>query len=214
MKIIPLTFLFCLLSHAAYAADEDQRSAHISAKDQVEITKIQAYLNGLRNIQADFIQIDDQGVSVTGKIAIARPGKMRVTYDPPSHDFIVADGSMVHIWNSDLKSQTNVEEGTSLAEFILRDPVRLNGEVVVTRFEHFPGKAELTLEQRSDPSAGSLTLIFEDRPLILRQWRVLDPEGHTIGVSLQNMRDDIQFPDSMFNFIAPNFGKGGKAEVR
>src|SRR5258708_6627453 len=91
----------------------------LSANDHADIARIEEYLNNMRSISADFLQIDDQGGTMHGTIAIQRPGKMRVNYAPPSKDFIVADGHTVHIWNDDLKEQTNLDEGSSLAEFIL-----------------------------------------------------------------------------------------------
>ncbi len=55
------------------------------------MARIEEYLNKMRSIAADFMQIDDAGGMMHGEIKIQRPGKMRVTYDPPSKDFIVAD---------------------------------------------------------------------------------------------------------------------------
>jgi outer membrane lipoprotein-sorting protein len=156
--------------------------------------------------------MDEQGGAMSGTIEIQRPGKMRVTYAPPSKDFIIADGDWVHIWNEDLKAQTNVEQGSSLAEFILRDPIKLDGDVTVTSIKHFPAKIEITLVETKDPAAGSLTLVFEDHPLLLRQWKVLDAQGHLTGVNLENEHEDVSFPESAFIFVPPNFGKGGKAE--
>ena len=194
---------------AAHA--EKSETLKLSAQDHADLNRIELYLNRLRNISADFMQIDDDGGMMRGQIAIHRPGKMRVTYEAPNKDFIVADGDTVHIWNEDLKSQTNVDEGTSLAEFILRDPIKLSGDVTITSFKRFPAKLEVTLAQTDDPATGTLTLIFEDHPLMLRQWRVMDPQGRSTGVNLENEREDVSFPASTFTFVPPNFGKGGKA---
>jgi outer membrane lipoprotein-sorting protein len=65
---------------------------------------------------------------------------------------------------------------------------------------------EVTLVQTKDPGVGSLTLVFEDRPLKLRQWKVIDAEGRTTGVSLENMSENVTFPSSTFYFVSPNFG--------
>lgn len=209
----PLFLLLALLLAIVSVSPAHAEGRQIlSNKDKADVARIEAYLNGLKNLAANFMQINDQGTMLSGKLAIQRPGKMRVTYDPPSGDFIVADGSLVHIWDNELQSQTNVDQGSSLAEFILRDPVKLGGDVTITHFQRFPAKLELTLVQTHDPANGSLTLIFEDRPLMLRQWRVADATGHTTGVNLQNLRQDVSFPDTTFRFIAPNFGKGGKAQ--
>ncbi len=200
-KILPLSLSMLLLWGAVALA------APLSTRDQSDLTRIETYLNGLKNVSARFLQVDDAGGLMHGSLSIARPGKMRVTYDAPNKDFIIADGSFVHIWNDDLKSQTNVEQGSSLAEFILRDPVRLGGDVTVTQIKHFPAKIEITLVQATDSAAGSLTLVFEDSPLRLRQWRVVDPQGQTTGVNLENMREDASFRPSEFVFVPPNFAK-------
>ena len=209
MKNIFLILALCLVPLfaplSAHATDLAQPA--LSIKDQQDLQRIEDYLNNLKNISAGFLQIDGAGGMMHGELAIARPGKMRVDYDSPSKNFMIADGDFVHIWNDDLQSQTNVEQGTSLAEFILRDPVRMSGDVTVTKIKRFPAKIEVTLVQTNDPGAGSLTLVFEDRPLKLRQWKVVDPQGRTTGVNLENMSDDAKFPAGYFVFSPPNFNK-------
>lgn len=199
----------------ALAASQDEgssvKAAILSDEDRTDLARIEHYLNHLKSISADFLQIDDNGGIMRGSIALQRPGKMRVDYDPPSKDFIIADGKTVHIWNEDLKSQTNVDQGSSLAEFILRDPVKLSGDVVVTSVKHFPAKIEVTLVQKDDAGAGKLTLVFEDRPLKLRQWKVFDAQGHTTGVNLENVREDVSFAARTFYFVPPNFGSNPKS---
>ena len=185
----------------------------LSPQDQRDVNRIETYLNNLKSISADFMQVDDQGGIMHGNIAIQRPGKMRVNYTDPNKDFIVADGHMVHIWNDDLKSQTNVDEDSSLADFILRDPIKLNGDIVVTRFQRYPAKLEVTLVEAKDPASGRLTLIFEDYPLLLRQWKVVDAQGRTTGVNLENEQSDVALPKNLFTFTPPNFGQGPKAPM-
>ncbi|MFX8972724.1 outer-membrane lipoprotein carrier protein LolA, partial [Acinetobacter baumannii] len=85
----------------------------------------------------------------------------------------------------------------------------MEGDVTVTGFKRSPAKLEVTLQETNDPAAGSLTLVFEDHPLLLRQWTVLDPQGHTTGVNLENEQMDVKFPKGTFIFTPPNFGKGG-----
>jgi outer membrane lipoprotein-sorting protein len=211
MKKLFLILVLCLAPFfAAHAAEPAVTPAALSAQDKGDLDRIADYLNGLKNISADFLQVDDAGGMLRGEIMISRPGKMRVTYEAPDKDFIIADGSFVHIWDDQLQSQTNVEQGSSLAEFILRDPVKLSGDVTVTKFARFPAKLEVTLVQSNDPGTGSLTLVFEDKPLKLRQWKVTDAQGRTTGVSLENMSEGTAFPASTFVFVPPNFGKNNK----
>ena len=193
--------------------DSVPRQTVFSEQDKADIARIETYLNDLKSISADFLQVDDQGDMMRGTIEIQRPGKMRVTYAPPSKDFIVADGDFVHIWDSSLKSQTNVPEDSSLANFILRKNISLNTGVTVTKFQRFPGKLELTLVQTDDAGLGQLTLVFEDKPLLLRQWKVLDAQGRTTGVNLENERSGVEFPHDTFTFVPPNFGKNTGSQI-
>lgn len=212
--LIALIYLMLGLASAQAAnktASPDNHPAELTDKDRADLVRIETYLNNLKTISADFMQIDDNGGMMRGTIAIQRPGKMRVNYDPPNKDFIIADGNNVHIWNDDLKEQTSVDQGSSLAEFILRDPIKLNGDVTITKIQHFPAKIEITLVQTNDPGTGQLTLVFEDNPLKLRQWKVLDPQGRTTGVNLENMREDVTFPAKLFHFVPPNFGLNSKS---
>ncbi|MDP9126901.1 MAG: outer membrane lipoprotein carrier protein LolA [Pseudomonadota bacterium] len=218
MRILVLILMISLVSAPLWAAEkalvtEEPPELVLSAQDHADISRIEAYLNGLKSMSADFMQIDDNGGVMRGSIAIQRPGKMRVTYSSPNKDFIVADGSSVHIWNDDLQEQTNIDQGTSLAEFILRDPIKLSGDVTITKFKRFPAKLELTLGQAADPASGTLTLIFEDHPLLLRQWRVVDAQGRTTGVNLENEQMDVSFKKSIFTFVPPNFGKSQKSQI-
>lgn len=200
--ILLLSLLFPLSAAPAYA--DMVAPAQLSDNDKAEVRRIETYLNNLKNVSADFLQVDDAGGMMHGQIMISRPGKMKVTYND-NKDFIIADGSFVHIWDASLKSQTNVPQGDSLAEFILRDPVRMAGDVTITKIQHFPAKIEITLVQTKDPGQGSLTLVFEDRPLKLRQWKVLDAQGRTTGVNLENMSEGAVFPTNTFTFVAPSF---------
>lgn len=214
MRHALLALFLCLFAVLpAHAEAPVVYPAHLSARGRADIRRIETYLNNLKSISADFMQIDDEGNITRGTVAIQRPGKMRVTYNPPSKDFIIADGDSVHIWNGDLQSQTNLPQQGSLAEFILRDQIKLSGDVTITNFKRFPAKLEVTLVETADPDAGQLTLIFEDHPLLLRQWRVTDPEGRTTGVNLENEQEDVQFPAGTFDFVPPDFGKPNAEET-
>jgi outer membrane lipoprotein-sorting protein len=192
---------------ASAAPQPTAAPAKLTERDKADIARIQTYLNDLKSVSADFLQINDGGEMRHGKIAIQRPGKMRVTYDPPSKDLIVADGDFVHIWDSELNQQSNIPVGSSIAELILRDPIVLSGDVTITRFARYPAKMELSVVSTKDPGDGELTLIFEDKPLQLRQWRVLDAQGRTTGVSLENEKEDVSFSPDIFSFTPPNLGK-------
>lgn len=212
MRFLSLVLIVCLLAPQAWGATPaDVKPASLNARERADVERIEKYLNELKSVSAGFLQISDSGELRHGAIAIQRPGKMRVTYDPPAKDFIVADGSFVHIWDGELEQQTSVPAGKGIAELILRDSIKLDGDVTVTRFARYPAKMELTLVATKDPGDGELTLIFEDKPLQLRQWRVVDSQGRTTGVNLENAREGVSFDSNTFDFVPPNLGKTNRS---
>lgn len=211
---LSLAFILTLSCAAMPAWAEDKTKAPVSAKlseaEKSDIARIETYLNELKSVGANFLQINDTGSLRHGAISIKRPGKMRVVYDAPEKDFIVADGSFVHIWDEEMGQTTTVPVGSGIAEFILRENIKLSGDVIITRFARFPAKIELSLVSSKEPNEGELTLILEDKPLKLRQWRVVDTQGRTTGVNLENAREGIEFPENTFVFVPPNLGKSNK----
>lgn len=203
-----LVLLGLALPLSAHASDTAPQAATLSLQEKHDIRRIELYLNKLKSVSADFLQMNDTGSMRHGRIAIKRPGKMRVTYDPPSEDFLVADGSFLHMWDGELAQQTSVPINEGIASLILRDHIELsNKDLIVTRFVRYPAKIEVDLVAKETPEEGELTLVFTDKPLRLRQWRVLDQQGSTTGINLENTQEDVDFPDGTFTFVSPKFGK-------
>lgn len=178
----------------------------LTAQDQATVAKVEEYLNGISNLQSKFLQVAPNGRQATGTFSLSRPGKMRLEYDRPLKDFIVADGSFVFYWDGEMRQQSSAPIGSTLADFILRKTIRLSGDVTVTEVFQAPGVVEVSLLETKDPGKGTLTLVFEDRPFQLRKWRVLDAQGLTTEVALLNPRTDVTFDRDMFYFKEPARG--------
>ncbi|WP_372400333.1 outer membrane lipoprotein carrier protein LolA [Azospirillum sp. HJ39] len=178
----------------------------LTAQDEATVAKVEEYLNGIVNLQSKFLQVAPNGRQATGTFYLSRPGKMRLEYDRPLKDFIVADGSFVFYWDGEMRQQSSAPIGSTLADFILRKTIRLSGDVTVTEVFQAPGVIEVSLLETKDPGKGTLTLVFEDRPFQLRKWRVLDAQGLTTEVALLNPRTDVTFERDMFYFKEPARG--------
>lgn len=178
----------------------------LSAQDQAVVAKVEEYLNGITTLQSKFLQVAPNGRQATGTFYLWRPGRMRLEYDRPLKDFIVADGSFVFYWDGEMRQQSSAPIGSTLADFILRKNIRLSGDVTVTDVFQAPGVIEVSLLETKDPGKGTLTLVFEDRPFQLRKWRVLDAQGLTTEVALLNPRTDVTFDREMFYFKEPARG--------
>ncbi|OYQ35884.1 cell envelope biogenesis protein LolA [Niveispirillum lacus] len=175
----------------------------LTSEQQARLPAIEAYLNDIRSLKSQFIQSSDDGAPLaTGTFQMLRPGRMRIDYDG-NGNYIVADGRFVYFWDAEVKEQQNAPIGSTLADFLLRDKITLAGDVTVARVGDDDGLLEITLVQTKEPGQGSLTLVFEERPFSLRKWRVLDAQGRTTEVALQNPQFGVSLDKEQFYFREP-----------
>ena len=62
----------------------------------------------------------------------------------------------------------------------------------------------LTVIKESDPLEGNLTLIFSDKPLGLKKWRVTDAQGIVTNVSLIGPRFGLPLSPKLFHVEPPD----------
>lgn len=173
------------------------------------ITMVETYLESLELVQADFLQAAPNGEISTGQFILSRPGKLRFDYAAPREDFIVADGRFIHFWDGDLKQQSSVPIGQTLADFILREDISLGDALAVTDLEEDEQTIRISLVQREQPGMGTLTLLLSKAPLTLQKWRVEDAQGRMTEVALSNLKrgPEVRLVSGKeFEFIAPNTG--------
>ena len=88
---------------------------------------------------------------------------------------------------------------------LLADHVQLTGDVTVTGMQRLPGQLEVSLVRTASPGDGTLSLIFADNPLALRQWTVLDAQRLETRVTLYNVEMGGKFDPKLFEFVDPRF---------
>jgi outer membrane lipoprotein-sorting protein len=98
---------------------------------------------------------------------------------------------------------SNIPIGRTPLGILLADHVRLQGDVTVTAMQHLPGQIQVGLVRTASPGDGTLTLIFADNPLTLRQWTVLDAQRRETRVTLYNVETGGQFDPKLFEFTDP-----------
>lgn len=185
---------------AAPAASADVKGADTKAAD---LTRIEKYMNNVRTMTARFLQSTSDGGEAQGTLYLSRPGKLRLEYDPPTPVLIVSDGNLVHYYNSELNQVSQVSLSSTPASVLVRDTYKLDGDIRVTNYERGPGVIRVTLTQANNPDAGSLELTFEDNPLILKQWKVTDPQGVVTTVALSDTHRDVTLSPKLFDFTDP-----------
>ncbi|MBA3814317.1 MAG: outer membrane lipoprotein carrier protein LolA [Alphaproteobacteria bacterium] len=166
--------------------------------------KYEQYLNSIKTLSGDFSQTNSRGQSAQGKIQISRPGRMRLSYAPPSSLLIVADGTWLVTKDIQADEVNYVSLENTPAAFILRPHVQFSGDVIITSIVPKDNNTtEISLIRAEDPEAGYITLIFQDNPISLKGWRVTDAQGET-RVVLSNVQPNVHLPQGLFQIERPN----------
>jgi outer membrane lipoprotein-sorting protein len=175
----------------------------LSAQDRADIARIEAYLDTLRALRGRFLQIAPNGGTSEGNAWLARPGRMRFEYDPPSPFLLVAGHGVVMFYDRKLQQVSSFPTGTTPLGMLLADKVRLSGDVTVTGIDRQPGLIQVSFVRTGSPGDGTLTLVFADQPLQLRQWAVLDAQRQETRVSLFNIQLGGTFDEKLFDVTDP-----------
>jgi len=186
MRALFIVIIFLLSSASAYAGND-------------VLHRVEAYLNGLGTIVADFTQASPDGSLAEGKFYFERPGKMRWEYAPPAPILMVSSGSQLVYFDKELAQTTYIPMDSTPAGFLMNDPIRFDGSVVVEEASDVDGVLRVTLHQARKPEEGRLTLEFSKSPFVLRNLIVTDAANQVTSVSLSNAHFGQKLDSALFS---------------
>lgn len=189
MKKYLLFFLFPLLF------------AFQAKADTADLNKIENYLNNIKTLKASFVQMSSNGGSAEGKIYIAKPSKIRMEYTAPDPLLIVGNGDYIIYNDTELDQVTNIDYEDIPATVILSNQIKFDGKnLKVTDFYKDSGQTSVTVEMPNNSAIKPITLIFDNSPFRLKQWKVIDPQNIEITISLYDMVQDEPLNADLFKF--------------
>jgi len=177
-------------------------AAALSSQDTADLQRISAYLNSIHTMYARFHQLSAGGATASGQLWMARPGRMRFEYDPPSPILLLADMFYVYYVDKELVEMSKVGLKSTPAWLLLRDPITFS-DLIITRFERGPNVLRISVVEKAEPDNGSLTMVFSDHPLALRQWTIVDQQRKATTVSLSGERFGVALDPKLFVYQDP-----------
>ncbi len=204
MVLAALVLIATLVAgHDVYAVIA--RTLNLTKQDVADLVRIERYLNGIKTMQARFLQISSDGSYSEGMIHLSRPGRMRIEYDPPNPIMVIADGSSLIYVDKEMEQATAVFLSLTPADLLLRENLSFTSEeILITGFKRSPGIIRVSLVKAESPLDGQLTLVFSDMPLELRKWAVNDAQGVKTTVSLLGSRFGIKVDKTLFDYEMPD----------
>ena len=182
----------------ALPAFTQMAGAQMSGADARDLARLSNYLNGVKTLEGTFVQIGHDGELSEGLFYLRRPGRIRFEYKPPNPALVVADGTWVGVYDTRLNTLDRIPLKSTPLHLLLRKKVDLRKEDAVQSIERAPGLMRVTAIDPDEPDQGSITMVFAENPLELRQWIVVDPQGLTTTVALSEMRSNVKLDPNLF----------------
>jgi outer membrane lipoprotein-sorting protein len=200
MRRLLILCLGMLAASVVAVADPVGRAQYTPAQ-RADLAKVSAYLNSIRTMTGGFTQIDPNGDIDQGTFAIAKPGRMRFEYKPPTPTLIVSDGKNVAIQNSRLRTVDKYSLSDTPLDIILGDKIDLLNDHAITGVAREQDALVVRARSRGSNAQGNISMVFALPNLELRQWTVVDNQGLQTTVALRDVQ--IGADTSHISFALP-----------
>ena len=192
------------LAFAAAAASLP--AAALLAEASSPLAQVQAHLQAVDTMTANFAQTDRRGQTLTGTLTLKRPGRIRFEYQKGVPMLIVGDGKAIHMIDYQVKQVQRWPIGNSPLGVLLNPGQDLSRIAKVVRNDD-----QTLLVSARDPKRpefGTITLGFAKvasapAGLMLQGWVMLDSQNNQTTVKLSNQRFNVAVPDSAFRWTDP-----------
>ena len=173
------------------------------------LAEVQAHLRAINSMTANFSQTDARGRTLTGTLALKRPGKIRFEYRGVRM-LVVADGTRLNFLDYEVGQQQSWPIGDSPLSVLLNPNRDLSQFARVVRND-----GNTLMVEARDPRRrefGRITLAFARNAgtpggLSLTGWNALDAQNNLTQVRLTGQRYNVPVADSLFRF-EPARGRG------
>ena len=174
------------------------RATAWTADEQAVLNDISRKLDSIATMNGEFVQFGPDGSKTDGKFYLARPGKVRFQYAPPTPISVTSDGKQVLVYDKKLQTYDLWPLSQTPLKFLLDDNLDLASS---DRVRHVLVESDLIQVSIVDDSkfgGGVLTLIFDPETLELKQWSVTDQQGLNTSVAIFNVETGNRLDGDLF----------------
>ena len=168
------------------------KSSFSNTKEQ----KILKYLQNFDSLKSDFIQVNNNGNVLSGKITILRPGKVRVEYNEIPL-LIISDGKKIASINKELDSITFYRIKDIPLALLLFKNFSLKNVQILDYFD-LENQLQIRLKEKDKESEDFIDILFEKNTFTLKKWTVFKNKSNKTEVLLENVRFNDKINKKIF----------------
>ncbi len=201
-RIILFVCVFVLIFYFQHNKIAFSQITGFSPNQIKDLERVEKYLNSIKSLESRFIQSSKQGIA-HGRVLILRPSSLRIEYDLPVPVLMIAKGGTLIYYDKSLQETSYLPVNRTPASFFLKDKIDIFTDFNITNIERGPKSIRITFVQKDNSLGGRVTLAFEDAPMRLVKWQIIDPQGNVVDVMLQQPRFNIKLDKGLFIFSDP-----------
>lgn len=176
------------------------------------LKQLQERYETTRTLTAEFRQVVESPtlagkLESKGKVAFAKPNRMRWDYEPPDQQLIVGDGTTLWLYQPDQKQaiKTTLSEAFDAATPLnfLAGLGRVERDFAATLEREDAKVWVLRLVPRKDQSVGTLMLTVRKADASIEEVRITDPLGTTTRIAFSHERRNAELDEALFRFTPP-----------
>lgn len=178
--------------------------------------RVQQHYDGIRDLRARFRQTTERAslggspagrLEARGEVVLAKPGRMRWSYEEPAPSLVVSDGKTLWIYDPPAKEVQEMPLGPGFLsgaalQFLMGEGRLLDEFSVVARGCGAP-EIELLLSPRRDSYYERLELAADAKTGAVRRTAVVDLLGNRTTVSFDDLRANTGPDPALFRFVPP-----------
>ncbi|HEX8415938.1 MAG TPA: outer membrane lipoprotein carrier protein LolA [Sphingomicrobium sp.] len=177
--------------------------AAAAPNDAADFAKVQAHLNAVDSMTANFVQTDGRNRSAAGTLQMKRPGRIRFQYGGGDL-LLVGDGTRLWFIDYTVGQKSGWAINKTPLGLLLGSTPTLKG---AARLQPSSDPRVVVVRASRQPY-GTLILAFLRSPyapggLQLYGWTAIDAQNKRTKVTLSKVRYNVPVPQSAFTFAEP-----------
>ncbi len=180
-----------------FSAEPEGDVVFADLTDEQILDKVIDYIEGIDTFSANFVQTAPSGTVSAGQMLLKRPGRMRVEYEAPNPQLVVATQGIVYIHDKDLGITDSYPLRRTPLRFLLSKKIK-SDQMVLNDVTRTSRSVSIGLTSSDEETEGELVLVFEAPDLVLRRWAVIDPSNNVTILDLEDIKLGERIAASQF----------------
>ena len=170
---------------------------HNKAFSNVNRDRVLNYLESFSSMSSNFIQINNNGDILSGKIFLSRPGKFRIEYEQIPL-ILISDSKRLASVNKDLKSISFHSKNENPLNILLFKKLDMNKIKILNLIER-ENTLLAKISSINFEDKGVIEILFETKPLKMKKWTILRKDQTKTEVFFDNLLFNKSLPSKLFS---------------